>query len=82
MEDMDKKHEANETRREILKWLSSDDFEETYERNFKKRFQNTGQWLLDDPNFVDWRDGAESSILWCHGARKLQLHTLFIHYLY
>ena len=65
------KQEAYEMRRKILKWLSPDDFEETHERYFKKRFGNTGQWLLDDPRFRNWRDKAHSSLLWCHGARKL-----------
>ena len=63
-----------ERRRNILKWLSTDDFEETHDRHFKKRFENTGQWLLDDPRFRDWRDGTQSSLLWCYGARKSQLY--------
>ena len=62
-------------RRKILKWLSSGDYEETHERNFKKRFENTGQWLLDDHRFQNWRDEAQSSLLWCYGARKLLLYT-------
>ena len=68
----DKKHkeEAFKMRKAILKWLAEDDFEETHERHFKKRFANTGQWLLDDPRFRDWRDGDKSSVLWCYGARK------------
>ena len=77
-EDKREKKEADETRRNILRWLSLDDFEGTYERHFKKRFKNTGQWLLDDPCFINWRDGAQSSLLWCHGARKLQLYPVYI----
>ena len=65
------KKDAYEMHRKILTWLSSDDFEETHERNFKKRFENTGQWLLDDPRFRNWRDETQSSLLWCYGARKL-----------
>ena len=57
-------------RKEILQWLSSDDFEETHERHFNKRFENTGQWLLDDPCFTSWINEAQSSVLWCYGARK------------
>lgn len=70
-EDRREKTQANETRRGILRWLSLEDFEDTHERHFKKRFENTGQWLLDDPRFISWKDGAKSSLLWCHGARKL-----------
>ena len=62
-------------RRNILKWISPNDFEETHERHFQKRFENTGQWLLDDPRFKNWRDEAQSSLLWCYGARKSQLYA-------
>lgn len=74
-EDKRKKEEAFEIRRKILKWLSPDDFEETHERHFRKRSENTGQWLLSDPRFENWRDKAQSSLLWCYGARKS--HLLF-----
>ena len=68
------KEEANEMRRKILKWLSPDDFDETHERHFQKRFKNTGQWLLEDSRFENWRDKAKSGLLWCYGARKSQLY--------
>ena len=57
-------------RREILRWLSEGDFEETHDRHYKKRCKDTGQWLLEDPRLISWRDGTQSSLLWCHGARK------------
>ena len=72
-EDQKKKKEAHEMRRKVLRWLSPDDFEETHERHFKKRFGNTGQWLLDDSRFINWRDEAQSGMLWCYGARKSYL---------
>ena len=68
--------------RKILRWLSLDDFEGTYEKYFEKRFKNTGQWLLDDPRFIDWRDGTQSSLLWCYGARKLQSYIYIYMWLY
>ena len=61
---------GDEERRKILRWLSPDDFERTHERHLKKRFEKTGQWLLDDPRFISWKNGPQSSLLWCHGARK------------
>ena len=70
-EDTKKKEEAYEIRRQILQWLSPGDFEETHESHFKKRFENTGQWLLEDSRFRNWRDEAQSGLLWCYGARKL-----------
>ena len=62
--------DTDERRREILRWLSPDDFEDTHHKHFKKRFGNTGQWLLDDIRFTKWKDEAQSSLLWCHGTRK------------
>ena len=57
--------------RRKLKWLSPNYFEDTHDRHFKKRFGDTGQWLLDYSRFKYWRDEAQSSLLWCYGARKL-----------
>ena len=67
------KEEEHEMRR-TLKWLSSDDLEETHNRHFKKRCENTGLWLLDDLRFRNWRDETHSCLLWCYGARKSQLY--------
>ena len=69
-EDRKNKEVATDMRRIILRWLSSDEFEETHDIHFKKRFENTGQWLLDHPRFGCWKDEAQSSLLWCYGARK------------
>ena len=74
---LEQEKEANKMRRKILRWLSPDDFEMTHETHFKKRFKNTGQWLLDDSRFINWRDGAQSSLLWCYGTRKL--HFFLVH---
>ena len=79
-EDGKNKQEAYEMRRKILEWLSPDDFEDTHDRHFGKRFGVTGQWLLEDPRFENWRDETQSSLLWCYGARKSQLNIyLSIH---
>jgi hypothetical protein len=59
-----------EKRRQALKWLPSIDFEEIHERNFSKRFDGTGEWLLKDRNYETWHGGDESRLLWCYGARK------------
>ena len=72
------KEEAIEMRRKILEWLSPDDFDETHERHFQKRFNNTGQWLLKDSRFKNWRDEAKSGLLWCYGARKLNYIYIYV----
>lgn len=70
VKDNTRRQGTNETHQQILSWLSPDDFEETHEDYYRKRSRKTGQWLLDDPRFIDWRDQTQSSLLWCHGARK------------
>ena len=70
LEEHKRNKETYEIRRKILRWLSSNDFEETHEGHFKERLGNTSQWLLEDPRFRNWRDEQQSSLLWCHGARK------------
>ncbi len=30
----------------------------------------TGKWLLNSPEFINWRDG-EAQTLWCYGIRKI-----------
>jgi hypothetical protein len=46
-------------------------FEETQHKNILigRRATGTGQWLLESPEFLNWRDG-ESRKLWCYGIRK------------
>ena len=73
------KEQAYEMRKKILTWLSPDDFEGTHQGHFKKRFENTGQWLLNDLRFRDWKDGTKSSLLWCHGARKSYIYFMLIY---
>ena len=63
----------DERRRKILKWFSVDDFDKIHESHFRKRFQGTGEWLLNDHRFITWRDGAQSRLLWCYGARKFPI---------
>ena len=71
-----KKEQAYEMRKKILTWLSPDDFEGTHQGHFKKRFENTGQWLLNDPRFKDWKDETKSKLLWCHGARRSYIYFI------
>lgn len=78
IEEYKRKKETYEIRRKILRWLSLNDFEETHERHFKEIPRNTSQWLLENPRFRNWRDGQQSSLLWCHGARKSHNHS-YIH---
>jgi len=55
--------------------LSSIRYEEKHNENTKisRRTLGTGKWLLDSPEFLDWRD-ADSRILWCYGIRKIAFY--------
>lgn len=60
-------------RKKLLEWLASQsgiNFDEDHDRIFKRRHQDTGNWLVEDPQFINWCDGDESGLLWCHGSRK------------
>lgn len=66
---------AVELRRKVLEWLTPVDYEETHQRHFKKHFANTGQWLIENDQFVSWKDTPGSRLLWCYGIRELPEST-------
>lgn len=64
----------DDERQEVLEWLarlSGINFDEDHDRIFKRRHQDTGNWLVESEKFREWIDGMESCFLWCHGNRKL-----------
>ena len=54
-------------RDEILKWLSSYNFEAQQVK--KDKAAESGKWFLTSPEFTSWVDGTKSSCLLCHGIR-------------
>lgn len=65
-------HNAEENKA-ILTWISNLSFEEKQTDILSKRHPGTGEWLLQQDRFIDWRNGVldEPSTLWCPGIRKL-----------
>ena len=61
------KHDKNDNRRSILKWLS--DFKHWERHEFLKgnRAPNTGTWVLGLPEFEKWEGNDSSHLLVCHG---------------
>lgn len=56
---------------EVFKWLSAIPHK-THHRAIGKGFLlDSGQWLLQKTEFVDWRASSISSALWLHGIRKV-----------
>ena len=62
-----KDHFERSKREDILFWISSQPYPQHHEQTKKGLVRGTGQWLLQDPVFQNWKDGSTSSILWLHG---------------
>ncbi|RJE24666.1 Ankyrin repeat protein [Aspergillus sclerotialis] len=48
-------------------WLSDTNFWSKQADVLKQRQPGTGEWLLQDPDFLDWETGSRE-ILWCRGS--------------
>ena len=62
-----KDHFERSKREGILFWISSQPYHQHHEQMKKGFVRGTGQWLLQDPVFQNWKDGRTSSILQLHG---------------
>ena len=60
-------------RRRILAMLSSLKYDEKQRRCQRVRYEDTGQWLIENKVFQDWRTLDESSALCCYGIRGWSL---------
>ncbi|KAL9038606.1 MAG: hypothetical protein Q9180_003033 [Flavoplaca navasiana] len=68
----------------ILNWISSAKFSQKHNDVRQPRVEGTGEWLLDEPAFKNWRDGVQN-VLWCYGIQgsgKSILASLVIDHLY
>ncbi|KAK4204557.1 hypothetical protein QBC40DRAFT_336757 [Triangularia verruculosa] len=70
-----------QTRAQILKAISTLPYS-TYHKNARKgRLEGTGTWLLEHPEYMKWREGSSSSVLWLHGipgSGKTKLTSLVV----
>lgn len=57
------------TEREVLEWLSiSSDFSKIQNETRHRRVKDTGDWLIQDLEVLDWyRSGG---LVWIHGVGK------------
>ncbi|KAF2235084.1 hypothetical protein EV356DRAFT_135445 [Viridothelium virens] len=51
----------------ILQWLSPEPYIQHHRQATQGVLAGTGQWLLSDPVFKEWKNESASSILWLHG---------------
>ncbi|KAJ5540017.1 hypothetical protein N7513_008349 [Penicillium frequentans] len=48
--------------------LSTINSAKPWKQALRQRIPTTAEWILQEPVFHKWRDGPESSILWCSGT--------------
>ncbi|KAF5257091.1 hypothetical protein FOXYS1_12402 [Fusarium oxysporum] len=68
-------------RREILQWLSKEPYRKHHQLVREGIVEGTGQWLLSDPVYLQWKEESASSILWLHGipgSGKSKLVSLIV----
>ena len=55
--------------RRVIDWLSPLNFRARQHEVSSKQQANTGQWLLNDPKFVAWKNAeGNRRLLWCYGV--------------
>ncbi|KAH7086732.1 hypothetical protein FB567DRAFT_592603 [Paraphoma chrysanthemicola] len=54
-------------RAKILRWLSCEPYEDHHIVSKREVLKGTGEWLLNDSTFKQWKNGSASSILWLNG---------------
>ncbi|TQV90703.1 Ankyrin repeat-containing protein [Cordyceps javanica] len=70
-----------DTRRKILNTISVLEPGRHHKRVTEDRLEGTGQWLLQKPDFCNWRRDSVSSVLWLHGipgSGKTKLASLVV----
>lgn len=65
----------DEQRRLVLNWLSTVDFPAHHENARGVRFDGSGGWLFEKPEFQDWIEQECSSVLWLSGKGILMAPT-------
>ncbi|KAJ5167506.1 ankyrin [Penicillium canariense] len=71
-----------ETRSSILNWISTSKYYQKHQLIQASRAQNTGTWILERDEFIQWRDDSSpSNVLVCHGIQgsgKTNLASIII----
>lgn len=58
------------TREHILNWISKLEHDQKHHTVRSPRVEGTGRWLLEQLEYVQWRDDVSASnVLWCHGVQ-------------
>ena len=73
--------ELNDLSQKIVTWLAAPDPSSNYNSAREKHHPDTGQWLLDDPSYLEWKHSS-APLLWLHGKAgcgKTVLSSTIIH---
>lgn len=62
--------QMKEERLQILRWLSDVHYKKHHQSLSKCLQEGTGSWMLEKPQFLEWRNSSVSSVLWLHGIRR------------
>ncbi|KAK8156950.1 nucleoside phosphorylase domain-containing protein [Phyllosticta citribraziliensis] len=68
---------------DIQKWLSPPDPSPNYHNAIAKRYEDTGSWFLDSPEYDEWKE-QRGSFMWLRGAQscgKTVLSSIIIQHL-
>ena len=74
-------HLKAEERRGLLAWLSRIPCREHHEMTYREVLPDTGLWLLNKADFLEWQSSSSSSLLWLRGipgAGKSKLTAIVI----
>ncbi|KAF6227916.1 hypothetical protein HO133_007644 [Letharia lupina] len=69
-------HLKHTERVEILRWLSSQPHLDHHQQIKKQALPGSGQWLLQDRQYIKWYEQSASSLLWLHGKQGSGKSTL------
>ena len=60
---------ATDQRKAFFRWLPSIDFDQDHHIILRKRYKETGSWILQRKEFQQWYQSRSSQLLWCCGLR-------------
>lgn len=63
------RHQVDESRAEIIRWLSVVDPSSNHHAACNKHQAKTGEWLIHHSAFEDWKS-KKNSLLWLYGKRE------------
>ena len=73
---------TEQKRHRVLDWIPSMPFGRTQENSYERRVEGSGNWLIEHPEFITWRESLKSTLLWVHGkagSGKSHLAARVIH---